>query len=53
MMRDPSHKSKPSPLSRGHTLVIPKKKVTFLDQLDDDTAAAIGGAEKQTHLPRQ
>lgn len=30
------------PLSRGHTLVIPKQPVATLDQLPDDTAAAIG-----------
>ena len=30
------------PLSKGHTLVIPKRAVATLDQLDDDSAAAIG-----------
>jgi histidine triad (HIT) family protein len=30
------------PLSRGHTLVIPKQAVATLDQLSDDDAAAIG-----------
>ena len=30
------------PLSFGHTLVIPKEEVATLDQLSDDTAAAIG-----------
>lgn len=30
------------PLSRGHTLVIPKEPVATLDQLSDDAAAAIG-----------
>ena len=30
------------PLSRGHTLVIPKRAAATLDQLDDDSAAAIG-----------
>jgi histidine triad (HIT) family protein len=30
------------PLSRGHTLVIPKQAVATLDQLSDDAAAAIG-----------
>ncbi|HEX4450581.1 MAG TPA: HIT family protein [Kofleriaceae bacterium] len=30
------------PLSRGHTLVIPKHAVATLDQLSDDDAAAIG-----------
>jgi histidine triad (HIT) family protein len=30
------------PLSRGHTLVIPKQAVATLDQLSDDVAAAIG-----------
>ncbi len=30
------------PLSRGHTLVIPKRAVATLDQLPDDDAAAIG-----------
>lgn len=31
-----------SPLSPGHTLVIPKEAVATLDQLSDDSAAAIG-----------
>ncbi len=35
------------PLSRGHTLVIPKEPAATLDQLSDDAAAAIGRA-----LPR-
>jgi len=35
------------PLSRGHTLVIPKEPAVTLDQLSDDSAAAIGRA-----LPR-
>ncbi len=30
------------PLSNGHTLVIPKEAVATLDQLSDDSAAAIG-----------
>jgi histidine triad (HIT) family protein len=30
------------PLSRGHTLVIPKQAVATLDQLSDDASAAIG-----------
>ncbi|HLO41364.1 MAG TPA: HIT family protein [Phycisphaerales bacterium] len=30
------------PLSRGHTLVIPKEAAAQLDQLSDDSAAAIG-----------
>lgn len=30
------------PLSTGHTLVIPKEAVATLDQLSDDSAAAIG-----------
>jgi histidine triad (HIT) family protein len=30
------------PLSPGHTLVIPKEPVATLDQLSDDSAAAIG-----------
>jgi histidine triad (HIT) family protein len=30
------------PLSFGHTLVIPKEDVATVDQLSDDTAAAIG-----------
>jgi histidine triad (HIT) family protein len=31
-----------APLSRGHTLVIPKREVATLDQLADDDAAALG-----------
>ena len=31
-----------SPLSPGHTLVIPKEAAATLDQLSDDSAAAIG-----------
>lgn len=31
-----------SPLSRGHTLVIPKEPAVTLDQLSDDAGAAIG-----------
>lgn len=31
-----------NPLSRGHTLVIPKQPAATLDVLDDDSAAAIG-----------
>ena len=31
-----------SPLSKGHALVIPRKEVTFLDEMDEDTSAAIG-----------
>jgi histidine triad (HIT) family protein len=31
-----------NPLSRGHTLVIPKEHATTLDQLSDDASAAIG-----------
>jgi histidine triad (HIT) family protein len=30
------------PLSYGHTLIIPKEEATTLDQLSDETAAAIG-----------
>jgi len=30
------------PLSKGHTLVIPKEPAVTLDQLSDDSAAAIG-----------
>ncbi|MCC6321580.1 MAG: HIT family protein [Phycisphaerales bacterium] len=30
------------PLSRGHTLVIPKQAVARLDELSDESAAAIG-----------
>jgi histidine triad (HIT) family protein len=35
------------PLSRGHTLVIPKEPAATMDQLSDDAAAAVGRA-----LPR-
>jgi len=31
-----------NPLSRGHTLVIPREPAETLDQLSDDAAAAIG-----------
>lgn len=31
-----------SPLSRGHVLVVPKEPAETLDQLSDDSAAAIG-----------
>jgi histidine triad (HIT) family protein len=31
-----------SPLSAGHTLVIPKERKAFLHQLSDDAAAALG-----------
>jgi histidine triad (HIT) family protein len=31
-----------NPLSRGHTLVIPKEAVPTLDMLSDDSAAALG-----------
>ena len=31
-----------NPLSRGHTLVIPKEPAETLDQLSDDAAAAVG-----------
>lgn len=31
-----------APLSRGHTLVIPKEAAASLDQLSDDAAAALG-----------
>ena len=31
-----------SPLSRGHTLVIPKEPAETLDQLSDESAAAVG-----------
>lgn len=31
-----------NPLSRGHTLVIPKAPVETLDQLSDESAAALG-----------
>lgn len=30
------------PLSRGHTLIIPKERKAFLHELSDDQAAAIG-----------
>jgi len=30
------------PLSRGHALVIPKERKAFLDELSDESAAAIG-----------
>lgn len=30
------------PLSRGHALVIPKRAAVTLDELDDDSSAAIG-----------
>jgi histidine triad (HIT) family protein len=33
-----------NPLSRGHTLVIPKQAVETLDQLSDDSGAALGRA---------
>jgi histidine triad (HIT) family protein len=36
-----------NPLSRGHTLVIPKEAVATLDKLSDESSAAIGRA-----LPR-
>ena len=36
-----------NPLSRGHTLVIPKEPAETVDQLSDDSAAALGRA-----LPR-
>jgi histidine triad (HIT) family protein len=36
-----------NPLSKGHTLVIPKEPAVQLDQLSDDSSAAIGRA-----LPR-
>jgi histidine triad (HIT) family protein len=36
-----------NPVSRGHTLVIPKEPAETLDQLSDDAAAALGRA-----LPR-
>lgn len=36
-----------NPLSGGHTLVIPKEPAATLDQLSDDSAAAVGRA-----LPR-
>jgi histidine triad (HIT) family protein len=36
-----------NPLSKGHTLVIPKEQVETLDQLSDESAAALGRA-----LPR-
>lgn len=31
-----------NPLSKGHTLVIPKEQVETLDQLSDESAAALG-----------
>lgn len=31
-----------APLSRGHTLVIPKERAAQMDQLSDDSAAALG-----------
>ena len=31
-----------NPLSRGHTLIIPKEPAATIDQLSDDAAAAIG-----------
>ena len=31
-----------NPISRGHTLVIPKQAVATIDQLSDDAAAALG-----------
>lgn len=31
-----------NPLSKGHTLIIPKEPVVMLDQLSDESAAAIG-----------
>ncbi|MEQ9097260.1 MAG: HIT family protein [Phycisphaerales bacterium] len=31
-----------APLSRGHTLVIPKERAAQMDQLSDESAAAIG-----------
>ncbi len=36
-----------NPISRGHTLVIPKEPAATIDQLSDDAAAALGRA-----LPR-
>jgi histidine triad (HIT) family protein len=36
-----------NPLSRGHTLVLPKESAATLDQLSDESAAALGRA-----LPR-
>ena len=30
------------PLSKGHTLIIPKQRVAFVHELDDEHAAAIG-----------
>ncbi|MBC7974558.1 MAG: HIT family protein, partial [Myxococcales bacterium] len=36
-----------NPISRGHTLVIPKEPAETIDQLSDDAAAALGRA-----LPR-
>src|ERR1700735_307409 len=31
-----------APLSRGHTLVVPKQSAQTLDQLSDESAAALG-----------
>jgi histidine triad (HIT) family protein len=31
-----------NPLSKGHTLIIPKEPVVMLDQLSDESAAAVG-----------
>ena len=31
-----------APLSRGHTLVIPKERAAQMDQLSDESAAAVG-----------
>lgn len=31
-----------SPLSKGHTLVIPKEPAPYLDELSDEAAAAVG-----------
>src|ERR1700761_1804828 len=36
-----------NPLTRGHTLVVPKEPAPTLDQLSDESAAALGGG-----LPR-
>lgn len=36
-----------NPIARGHTLVVPREQVETLDQLSDESAAAIGRA-----LPR-
>lgn len=35
------------PLSRGHTLIIPKNHAVTLDDLDDDDAAALGRAARR------